>query len=81
MNMITAVTQTPQKIMRAKIAPEGLYRWNELKSILPCGREKWRLLGLAKRAPQPVRLGTRCTAWRGQDVLNWLDNPNDYVAE
>ncbi|SOE50899.1 hypothetical protein ODI_R3048 [Orrella dioscoreae] len=35
---------------------------------------------LAKTAPQPVRLGTRCTRYKGSDVLAWVKAPSSYRA-
>lgn len=62
------------------ISPEGLYRWAEIKGRLPVSRETWRLRVKTKTAPQPIRIGERCTAWRGADLLQWLSDPNGYEA-
>lgn len=68
----------PDAQARPRLHPDGLYRWSELKEVLPVGRETWRLKVIAGHAPQPVRLGTRCTSWRGSDVLVWLADPDGY---
>lgn len=60
------------------LAPEGLYRWTEIAKLLPVSRETWRQRMLAKQAPQSIRIGVRCTVWRGADVLKWLQDPNGY---
>lgn len=63
------------------ISPEGLYRWNEISKLLPVSRETWRQRMLAKQAPQSIRIGERCTVWRGADVLKWLQDPNGYSVD
>lgn len=60
------------------LAPEGLYRWREFKTLLPIGREAWRLRVKARTAPQPIHVTPACTAWRGRDLLQWLDDPVGY---
>lgn len=62
------------------LASEGLYRWTEFSDRLPVSRETWRLRVLAKTAPEPLRIGQRCTVWRGADILKWLADPNGYDA-
>ena len=62
------------------IAPEGLYRWSEFADRVPVSRETWRQRVKAGKAPAPLRLGTRCTAWRGGDLLEWLRDPAGYTA-
>ena len=63
-----------------KLKPEGLYAWSEIASFVGVGRETWRRYVLARTAPQPVRLGTRCTRYRGSDVLAWIKAPATYRA-
>lgn len=63
-----------------KIKPEGLYAWSEIAPFVGVGRETWRRYVLARTAPQPVRLGTRCTRYRGGDVLAWIKEPATYRA-
>lgn len=63
------------------IDPEGLYRWKELSEFLPISRDFWRKRVNAKKAPQPIKLGIRCTFWRGSDVIDWLQNPDTYKVE
>ena len=61
-----------------RILPDGLYRWNEVKEFIPYGREKWRLLVMAGKAPASIKLSSTCVAWRGSDVLEWLADPAGY---
>ncbi|SPY08409.1 helix-turn-helix transcriptional regulator [Oligella urethralis] len=60
--------------------PNGLYRWKELEEHLPIGRDFWHRRVKQGKAPSPIRIGTRCTLWRGSDVMEWLKNPETYQA-
>jgi len=60
------------------IHPEGLYRWGEFADRIPFSRETWRKRVLSHRAPAPIRIGGACTAWRGSEILAWLENPDGY---
>jgi predicted DNA-binding transcriptional regulator AlpA len=58
----------------------GMSRWNQIAPFLPICREQWRRLGLAGKAPQPIRMGERCTLYRNAEVLRWLADPLGYTA-
>jgi len=58
----------------------GMSRFSQLKKFLPFSREKWRQLVRDKRAPQPIKLGIRCTMWRNSDVHKFLSDPTNYSA-
>lgn len=60
---------------RQRIYPDGLYRWADLRDVVPLSREGWRLRVRAGTAPAPVTIEPRFTAWRGADILAWLDDP------
>lgn len=61
---------------------EGLSRWRQLKAFVPFSHETWRKLVLAGRAPQPTRMGIRCTYWKNSEVLEFLaDIPNYRASE
>lgn len=61
-----------------RIYPDGLYRWADLQDVMPISRETWRKRVNDGTAPKPIRIGTRCTSWRGSDVLEWLSDPVAY---
>lgn len=61
-----------------RLSPDGLYRWREFQHLVPVSRETWRKRVLAGRAPKPEKLGERCTYWRGQELLEWLKDPDGY---
>ncbi|QDJ57292.1 helix-turn-helix transcriptional regulator [Bordetella hinzii] len=62
------------------IRPEGLYRWKEFADRIPYSRETWRQRVNAGTAPKPAQQTGACTAWRGQDLLDWLADPMGYKA-
>lgn len=78
-NGMTAANHQPDQAGQ-RIYPEGRYRWSALKDVLPVSRETWRLQVKQGKAPQPERMGTRCTYWRGSDVLAYLADPKGYVC-
>lgn len=59
---------------------EALYSWKEIARFVGIGRETWRRRVAEGKAPQPIYLGSRCTRYRGSDVLNWIESPSTYQA-
>lgn len=66
---------------RPQIDPNGLYQWKELSQFLPVSRDFWRRLVIGKKAPTPVTIGSRSKFWKGEDVIEWLQNPESYDAQ
>ena len=60
---------------------DGMSRFKQFQTFLPISRETWRKLVRDKRAPQPVRMGTRCTLWRNEQLHEFLNDPLNYHAE
>ena len=60
------------------IHPEGLYRWDEFADRIPFSRETWRKRVLAGQAPAAKLVSRASTAWKGEDILAWLNNPDSY---
>ncbi len=56
----------------------GKSRWSQFKKFSPVSRETYRKLSLEGRAPQPERLGIRCTYFDNQELHRWLANPAAY---
>lgn len=59
-----------------KLPDEALLRIPELvrpHGPLPFARSRWLEEVAAGRAPQPVRLGKRCTCWKWGDIRKYLD--------
>lgn len=63
------------------IVPQGLYRWGQIQHLMAVSRETWRQRMLAGRAPKPAIAEGQLTAWRGADLICWLENPAGYRAE
>ena len=59
----------------------GLSRWTQIKPFIPFSKEKFRLLGLEKKAPQPIRMGIRCTFYSNQEIHRFLEDPLNYFAQ
>lgn len=64
------------------INPVFLYRCRDVarhaddpsaETVLPVSRSTWLAMVKEGRAPQPVRLGARAVAWRGSDLLAFLE--------
>lgn len=60
---------------------DGMSRFNQFKPYLPISREKFRQLVIAKKAPQPIRLGSRCTFYKNSDLHEFFNDPLNYRAE
>lgn len=76
----------PAKAKRAtrpapdKLLPDALYSWNDIAGFVRVGRATWNRRIKDKTAPQPLTIGTRCTRYRGQEVLDWIASPGTYRA-
>lgn len=58
----------------------GLSKWPQIAPFLPVGRETWRKLVRAGRAPQPIRFSDTCIAYRNEEIHRWLADPIGYRA-
>ncbi len=56
----------------------GKSRFSQFKKFSPVSKEKFRQLSKAGRAPQPERLGIRCTFYDNQELHRWLADPVNY---
>jgi predicted DNA-binding transcriptional regulator AlpA len=74
----SAVSEINVPTERAALPQTGFSRWDQLGPFLPIKRETWRKLGLAGRAPKPIRIGPRITVWDNALVHKWLANPEGY---
>jgi prophage regulatory protein len=59
---------------------DGVSRFNQIEPFLPFSKETWRKLVQAKKAPQPIRIGNRCTVYPNAQVHIWLSDPANYHA-
>ena len=56
----------------------GKSRWSKIAKFSPVCRETFRKLVKEGRAPQPERLGIRCTYYDNAELHRWLANPAAY---
>jgi len=59
----------------------GMSRWSQIKYFVPFSKEKFRQLSLEKKAPQPIRLGIRCTFFRNEEIHRFLEDPLNYSVK
>lgn len=59
----------------------GKSRWSKFAKFCPVSRETFRKLSLEGKAPQPERMGIRCTYYDNQELHRWLANPANYQIE
>ncbi|GEM_PF-4042041 len=78
---LTKATPTQEKLTLDDIDPQALYRWGQIKDVLPISESTWRRRITERKAPSPITLSRRCTLWRGADVLEWLRHPDKYSAK
>lgn len=59
----------------------GRGRWSAFAPFVGVSREKWRQLVRDKKAPQPIKMGARCSLYDLADVHAWMSDPLNYRAE
>ncbi|AMR77269.1 helix-turn-helix transcriptional regulator [Cupriavidus nantongensis] len=59
---------------------DGVSRFGQIAPFIPFSRETWRKLVQAGKAPQPIKMGDRCTVYRNAEVHAWLADPVNYRA-
>ncbi|WP_232442859.1 transcriptional regulator [Burkholderia ubonensis] len=56
----------------------GLSKWAQIAPFIPMCRESWRKLGLAGKAPQPIRMSRTHACYSNAEVHRWLEDPLNY---
>ncbi|MBS1154604.1 MAG: hypothetical protein H6R07_528 [Proteobacteria bacterium] len=59
----------------------GMSRWGQFQPFSPISKERFRQLSKQGLAPQPVRLGIRCTMYHNSELHRWLADPVNYRAD
>ncbi|MXS82138.1 helix-turn-helix transcriptional regulator [Nitrosomonas oligotropha] len=59
----------------------GKSRWPKIAKYSPVSRETFRKLSKEGKAPQPERMGIRCTFYDNAELHRWLADPINYRAE
>ncbi|MCB1976385.1 MAG: transcriptional regulator [Nitrosomonas sp.] len=73
---------TKQQIQTPAVLPlSGKSRFSQFKKFSPVSKEKFRQLSKEGRAPQPERMGIRCTFYDNQELHRWLKDPVNYRVE
>lgn len=59
----------------SKILPEtGYIRLPEVLRLIPVSKSTWWAGIKSGRFPKPVKLAPRISAWRIEDIRNWIKN-------
>ncbi|KWO06048.1 transcriptional regulator [Burkholderia cepacia] len=56
----------------------GLSKWAQIAPFIPMCRESWRKLGLAGKAPQPIRFSPTHSVYSNAEVHRWIADPLNY---
>ncbi|SDX38124.1 helix-turn-helix transcriptional regulator [Nitrosomonas oligotropha] len=70
--------QEKQKALPATIPAIGKTRWPKIAQFSPVSRETFRKLSKEGKAPQPERMGIRCTFYDNAELHRWLADPINY---
>lgn len=63
-------------LTKEKLPATGFLRLPEVLKLFPVGRSTW-WAGIASgRFPKPHRIAARVTAWRVEDIVELLENPD-----
>ena len=52
----------------------GYLRLPQVLALYPVSRSTWWKMVQEGRAPQPVKLGPRCTAWHSADIAGLIES-------
>lgn len=55
----------------------GFVRLPEVLAVIPIGKTSWWEGVKTGRFPKPVKLSTRCTAWRAEDIRELVRTLSD----
>ncbi len=69
----TGLLRLPQIIGNKRAIPP-------IPALIPVSKSTWWDGVRTGRFPQPVKLGTRCTAWRVSDIRALIDPPEEKKA-
>ncbi|WP_292923515.1 transcriptional regulator [Nitrosomonas sp.] len=73
--------QSTQLPIPETLPATGKSRFSQFKKFCPVSKEKFRQLSKQRRAPQPEKLGIRCTFYDNAELHKWLNDPVNYKAE
>lgn len=71
-------TKEAHQVVPATLPLTGKSRFSQFKKFIPISREKFRQLSKQGKAPQPERMGIRCTFYDNSELHRWLADPINY---
>lgn len=60
---------------QSSLPETGFLRLSVVLSYIPVGKTTWWNGVKSGRFPKPIKLGTRMTAWRAEDIRALIDHP------
>ena len=60
---------------------QGFLRLKEVLKLVPISKSTWWQGVKDGVYPQPVKLSSRCTAWRASDIQDFIDNLGGDINE
>jgi prophage regulatory protein len=67
-----------KQVSPAVLPLTGKSRWPKIAKFSPVSRETFRKLSKEGKAPQPERMGVRCTFYDNAELHRWLADPVNY---
>lgn len=64
-----------------RLPETGFVRLNEILKYIPMGRTSWWNGVKEGHFPQPTKLGPRTTAWRCEDIHDFIAYPENYIKK
>ncbi len=78
--MHTKPSKTDLRYLGVMLPETGFLRLLEVLRYIPVGKTTWWNGIKSGRFPKPVKLGTRITAWRAEDIHALIAQPNQSTA-
>jgi len=60
------------------LPPIGRSKFSQIEPFIGMCRESWRKLGIAGKAPRPIRLTSSCSLYDNAEVHRWIADPAGY---
>ena len=67
--------------IRKTLPADGMSRWSQIKPFSPVGREKFRQLVKAGKAPAAIHLSPRCTCYNNRELHRFFADPLNYSVD
>ena len=74
----TSETADLGQIAAPILPPIGRSKFSQIEPFIGMCRESWRKLGLAGKAPRPIRLTSSCSLYDNAEVHRWISDPARY---